>query len=224
MRLDSTPWPQVRGTLVVPVGATEQHGPHLPVTVDTDIAVALAERLAAEVSDVVVAPPISYGASGEHAAFAGTLSIGIEATRMVLVELLRSADAFDGVVLVSCHGGNAEPVRDACAIAAREGRRVFPWSPTGPADDSHAGWTETSVMLALRPDTVRMELADTGVTTPLPQLMDRLRRGGVSAVSESGVLGDPARATAELGRSLLDAWTEDLVGAVKAWRATGPRG
>lgn len=224
MRLDSTPWPRVRGTLAVPVGSTEQHGLHLPCTVDTDIAVALADRLAAEVSDVVVAPPVAYGASGEHAGFAGTLSIGVDVTRAVLVELIRSADAFDGVVLVSCHGGNAVPVRDACALAAREGRRVCAWSPTGAADDSHAGWTETSVLLALRPAAVRMDLAEAGVTTPLPELMDRLRRDGVVGVSASGVLGDPTKASAKIGEQVLARWTADLVRTVTAWRATGPRG
>ena len=222
MRLDTTA--SVHGTLVVPVGSTEQHGPHLPFTVDTDIAVALSERLAAAVSDVVMAPPVAYGASGEHAGFTGTLSIGIETTRLVLVELIRSADAFDGVVLVSCHGGNAVPVRDACAIAAREGRRVCAWSPKGPADDSHAGWTETSVMLALRPQAVRMDLAAPGVTTPLPELMDRLRREGVAGVSETGVLGDPTKASAETGERILREWTDDLVRTVLAWRATGRRG
>ncbi|TDP93977.1 mycofactocin biosynthesis peptidyl-dipeptidase MftE [Labedaea rhizosphaerae] len=222
MRLDSTA--SVHGTLVVPVGSTEQHGPHLPFTVDTAIAAALAERLAAEVSDVVIAPPVAYGASGEHAGFPGTLSIGVEATRVVLVELIRSADAFDGVVLVSGHGGNAVPVRAACALAAREGRRVCVWSPTGPADDSHAGWTETSVMLALRPDAVRMDLAAPGVTTPLPELMDRLRKDGVAGVSKSGVLGDPTKASAETGERILRQWTADLVRTVTAWRATDRRG
>jgi mycofactocin system creatininase family protein len=210
--------------LAVPLGATEQHGPHLPFTVDTEIAVALADRLAAGLSDVVVAPPVAYGASGEHAGFAGTLSIGIEATRSLLVELIRSADAFDGVVLVSCHGGNAVPVRDACAVASREGRRVCAWSPTGPAHDSHAGGTETSVMLALRPDAVRMDLAEPGVTTPLTDLIGRLRRHGVSGVSESGVLGDPTKAGAEAGERILREWATDLIRTVTTWRATDPRG
>ncbi|MYR62381.1 creatininase family protein, partial [Streptomyces sp. SID625] len=70
--------------LVVPVGSTEQHGPHLPFTVDTDIALALAERLAAVREWVVLAPPVHYGSSGEHAGFPGTLSIGLAATELLL--------------------------------------------------------------------------------------------------------------------------------------------
>src|SRR5207302_457628 len=83
----------------VPLGATEQHGPHLPFTVDTEIAVALCERLAGH-RDVVIAPAVPYGSSGEHSGFPGTLSIGQEATELLLVELVRSAEAFAGVLLV----------------------------------------------------------------------------------------------------------------------------
>ncbi|HET7720624.1 MAG TPA: creatininase family protein, partial [Acidimicrobiales bacterium] len=83
--------------LVVPLGATEQHGPHLPLDTDTTLATVLAHRLAARRSsaghhDVLVAPALPYGSSGEHAGFAGTLSIGAAATELVVVELVRSAD------------------------------------------------------------------------------------------------------------------------------------
>ncbi|MGH3398344.1 MAG: creatininase family protein, partial [Streptosporangiaceae bacterium] len=77
--------------LAVPVGSTEQHGPHLALSTDTDLAVALCARLARARSDVVVAPALHYGSSGEHQDFAGTLSIGQAALELVLVELGRSA-------------------------------------------------------------------------------------------------------------------------------------
>jgi len=78
-------------TLLVPLGATEQHGPHLPIGTDAAIALALAEGAASEVPGTVVAPVLPYGSSGEHQDFPGTLSIGAEATELVLVELGRSA-------------------------------------------------------------------------------------------------------------------------------------
>lgn len=218
MNLGDTTWPELREPrlLAVPVGATEQHGPHLPCTVDTDIAVALCDRLA-EQRLVVVAPAVAYGSSGEHAAFPGTLSIGRAATELLLVELGRSADAFAGVVLVSCHGGNAVAVRNAVRTLRSEGRRVLAWSPTGPADDSHAGRTETSAMLALRPHTVHLERAEPGNTEPLHELIDRLRSGGTAAVSDNGVLGDPRGASGSDGRRILHGWVESLVAAVDTW-------
>ncbi|TVT15356.1 mycofactocin biosynthesis peptidyl-dipeptidase MftE, partial [Amycolatopsis rhizosphaerae] len=186
--LSGLSWPELTGPrlLAVPLGAVEQHGPHLPFTVDTEIAVALCERLALRRARVVVAPALPYGSSGEHAGFAGTLSIGQEATETVLVELVRSADAFAGVVLVCAHGGNAVPVRRAVAKLRYEGRNVAAWFPRGSGDDSHAGHTETSVMLALRPSAVRRDRLAPGNTSPLPSLIDELRAGGVRAVSESG--------------------------------------
>src|SRR5207244_10892531 len=84
--------------LAVPFGSTEQHGPHLPLSTDTDIAVALCERLALR-RDVVVAPPVAYGSSGEHAGFAGTVSIGQDALELLALELGRSASESFGHLL-----------------------------------------------------------------------------------------------------------------------------
>ena len=105
--------------LAVPVGSTEQHGPHLPLSTDADLAVALCHQLGHQLgarlgSSVVVAPPVFYGSSGEHEGFAGTISIGQEATELLLTELGRSATrTFSRVLLVSTHGGNTEAVRRA---------------------------------------------------------------------------------------------------------------
>ncbi|MFC6867019.1 mycofactocin biosynthesis peptidyl-dipeptidase MftE [Haloechinothrix salitolerans] len=205
--------------LAVPVGATEQHGPHLPLDTDTTIATELCHRLARRVPGIVVAPPIPYGSSGEHADFDGTLSIGQQALRTVLIELIRSADRFNGTVFVNGHGGNLHPLGDAVSELRTEGRRVLAWSPTGPADDSHAGHTETSVMLHLRPDDVALDRAVPGVTEPLPELIEALRTQGVKAVSPTGILGDPTRATAAVGELALERWTTDLTTQVRTWLA-----
>jgi creatinine amidohydrolase len=204
--------------LAVPVGSTEQHGPHLPLTTDTDIAVELCRQLASVRADVVVAPPVAYGSAGEHAGFAGTLSIGGPVTTSLLIELGRSADAFAGVVFVSTHGGNASPVGAAVAKLRSESRPVRAWSPSSAGDtDAHAGRTETSVMLALRPEAVRVPAAVAGCTSPLASILPSLQAGGVASVSPNGVLGDPSGATAEYGQALLSAWTDSLIGGLQGW-------
>jgi len=205
-----------RTVLLVPFGSTEQHGPHLPLSTDTQIAIALSERVAAAVPQVLVAPPIHYGSSGEHRAFAGTLSIGQRALELLLVELCRSADAFAGVIVVSTHGGNRDAVDRAVGLLRSEGRKVVRWSPSGgDPRDSHAGLGETSVQLALHPDLVRQERIRAGNTHPLAQLMPVLAVEGVGAVSPSGVLGDPTGSKATLGEDILDRWAEDLIEAVR---------
>jgi creatinine amidohydrolase len=207
--------------LVVPLGATEQHGPHLPLETDTTIAVALAQRLGRRRSEAVVAPAIAYGSSGEHQSFPGTLSIGQEATETLLVELVRSAtETFARVLLICAHGGNATAVARAVSRTRGEGRDVLSWSP---ADewwgDAHAGLIETSVMLALAPETVDMSCARVGNIAPLGTLLPAMRDGGVAAVSPSGVLGDPTEATPEFGRALLAQAGDALDAFVTRWPA-----
>lgn len=213
-------WPEVdQGSpvlLAVPLGSLEQHGPHLPLDTDTRIATALARALAADRPDVRVAPALAFGASGEHAGFPGTLSIGLEALTSVLVELGRSADAFAGVILVNGHGGNLAAVAAACRRLTAEERSVVDWSPSIPGGDAHAGRTETSILLALAPEVVRLDRAAPGESAPLSSILDRLREGGVGAVSPNGVLGDPTGASATEGHHLLDQLTADLVATVDA--------
>jgi mycofactocin system creatininase family protein len=202
--------------LILPLGATEQHGSHLPLDTDSRIAAELARLAAEEVGGAVVAPVLPYGSSGEHQDFAGTLSIGAEATELVLVELGRSAcETFDRLLFVNAHGGNAAPLAAAVARLREEGRDVRAWSPRF-GGDAHAGRTETSLMLALAPDRVGTERAG-GNTAPLAELIDDLRDGGVSAVAPNGVLGDPAGASAAEGSALFDSAAAELRAVVREW-------
>jgi mycofactocin precursor peptide peptidase len=204
--------------LVVPVGATEQHGPHLPLTTDCDIAVALAERLLADrPDDVVLAPPVAFGSSGEHQAFAGTIAIGQAAIEEFLVELGRSAAyTWRRILWISTHGGNARPVGRAARRLRTEDRDVRVWTPAW-AGDAHAGRTETSLMLAIDARRVNIAAAEAGATDPLSELMPRLVRDGVAAVSDNGVLGDPTGASAREGRQLLAAGVASLSAAIARW-------
>jgi len=196
--------------LLIPFGSTEQHGPHLPLDTDTRIAFAVAATVAQRRADTLVAPPVPYGSSGEHAGFAGTLSIGHAALELLLIELVRSADVFRAVVLVCGHGGNAEAMQRATATLTAEGRPTRAWFASIPDGDAHAGHAETSLMLAVAPDTVRLDQAVAGATAPLSELMPDLRRAGVLAVSPNGVLGDPTGASASAGHQFLARLSADL--------------
>jgi mycofactocin system creatininase family protein len=216
-------WPQARrcapGTvLVLPLGATEQHGPHLPVGTDTAIAVGLARALARErPAEVVVAPAVAYGSSGEHAGFAGTLSIGQDAIELVIVELGRSAMlSFGRMLIISTHGGNAAPVRRGLGRLRNEGHDVRGFFPGWP-HDAHAGRSETSLMLALDGDRVQLERAEAGAIEPLSELLPRLVAAGVREVSANGVLGDPAGASAQEGRDMVRAAVGRLTDLLDSW-------
>ena len=221
-------WPEVPPAgpvLVVPVGSVEQHGPHLPLDTDIRVAAVIARRAVERCATapgadgaVVLAPALPYGASGEHEAFPGTISIGTAALERVLVELGRSASRWAArIALVNGHGGNLDALRAAVALLRSEGRDAA-WFPcVFPGGDAHAGETETSVLLAEDPEAVREDRVAPGETAPIGALLDRLRAEGVAAVAPTGVLGDPTTATAERGAALLDGAVDRLVGALGRW-------
>lgn len=216
-------WTQVgpRPLVLIPVGSIEQHGPHLPLDTDTAIAVSVAEAVAARLAalppsrdapSVLIAPPVSYGSSGEHQSFAGTSSIGSEALQSFVIELVRSMTTWAGrIVLVNAHGGNISALAKA-TFQLRAEQHDVAWVPCATEEvDLHAGLTETSLMLHIRPASVRLALAEPGETRPLAQILPLMMAGGVAAVSANGVLGDPTGATAENGAALVATMADDIV-------------
>ncbi len=231
-------WPELREaiaggatTLIWPLGATEQHGPHLPLATDTLRATALAEALAAHLPQALVAPTLPIGCSDEHSGFPGLLGVEAPILASLLVAAARRMWAWGvrRLVLLSAHGGNGE----ALALARERLREELPglvlWLPTdllashtalltiAAADGLspelvglHAGEGETSEVLALRPDLVRRELAMPGYCGDMVAIMPTLQAVGLQAVTPNGVLGDPRPATAERGTRYLAAYAEAL--------------
>lgn len=195
--------------LIVPLGSTEQHGPHLPLSTDTVIAGAWASALATSLANsgtagVLVAPALPYGSAGEHQSFAGTLSIGTDATVTVIVELARSAAHLaTRIVFLSGHAGNLDALRSAIEKLRYEGHTVDMVLPVMAGSDAHAGRTETSLMLHIAPELVALDRAEPGNSQPISDLLDDLRAGGIATVSRNGILGDPTGASAAEGEQLL---------------------
>ncbi|OBG57126.1 MULTISPECIES: mycofactocin biosynthesis peptidyl-dipeptidase MftE [unclassified Mycobacterium] len=206
-------------SILIPLGSTEQHGPHLPLDTDTRIATAVARGARAGLDgDWWVAPAVAYGASGEHQSFAGTISIGTEALTALLVEYGRSAaDWARRLVFVNGHGGNIAALTAAVTRLRAEGRDAG-WCPClAGGGDAHAGHTETSLVLHISPADVLTDRWLAGNRAPLPELLPSMRRGGVAAVSPVGVLGDPTTATAADGERILAEMVDTCVRRVVRW-------
>jgi mycofactocin system creatininase family protein len=226
-RLADQKWPDLAGRrplVVLPLGSCEQHGPHLPLDTDHAVAEAVAGQAAALLADdsgLLVAPGQPYGASGEHEGFPGTVSIGHTALSLLIVEVGRSVLRWAGrLLVVNGHGGNMPSLAAAIATLRREGRNAAWWPCAPDGGDLHAGHAETSMMLRLRRTAVRPERAVAGPCEPIERLLDRLIAESVRGVSESGVLGDPSRASEQQGEELLFEMAVQLASDIRAWRVS----
>lgn len=200
---------------------------------DTRIAAAVARAVAARLTGGtstdqaqrwLVAPPISYGDSGEHQSFAGTVSIGTKGLALLLLELGRSACRWaQRLVFVNGHGGNLAALASATPRLRYEARDVAWWPCTVTGSDAHAGHTETSILLHLSPADVHIGQSRPGNRAPLADLLPSMQRGGVAAVSEVGVLGDPTTATAADGERFFAEMVDGCVRGIRDW-APAPDG
>ncbi len=244
-RLAEMTWPEVAAavaagatTVILPLGATEQHGPHLPLGTDTLRAAALADRLAERLDGVLVAPALPLGCSDEHAGFAGLLGLDAETLAAVIVNAAQRMAAWGvrRLVLLSAHGGNGTALALAVTRLDREvpGLAVCVTGASYRLGDAivglaqadglapeavglHAGEGETSEVLALRPDLVRQERAAPGYTGDMRAVLPHLRQTGLRPVTPNGVLGNPTGAAAERGVRYLDAVADQIARQMQQW-------
>lgn len=209
---------------ILPLGATEQHGPHLPQNTDTVIAEALASRVA-EQSVGLVLPTLSIGYSWVWRDYAGSLTFSFDTFRAVIKDIARSLDRNGccAMMTITAHGANPQPLKYTARELADEIEmkilRVFypnlseiisdAESPTWLPMNFHAEEFETSMMLYLRPDLVRMDRA---VREYPPRSIDyEMSTLPMGALSKSGVFGDATVATAEKGERWFNACVESIV-------------
>lgn len=216
---------------LVPLGSTEQHGPHLPLSTDYRIAEAFA-REAADRTDLLCTPPITIGVSPHHKQFHGTLWVDAQTFRQYIESLTRSLayHGIDRVIYVNAHGGNIEPLREV-------GRRLrdeellyaieWMWNDSIPAlvdelfeqPGPHGGPKETSLLLYLAAELVhtdRLEAARDGGVVDIdaePTTHHNGARTFYDSIdhSDNGVFGDQTDATAAKGEQLFEEAVAELV-------------
>jgi creatinine amidohydrolase len=218
-------WPEIkaeqergRDTVVVAFGATEQHGPHMPLATDALLGDHLA-RIVAERLDAFVAPTVRVGCSEHHLEFAGTLSISEATFHGIVADILRSLarGGFARAVLLPTHGGNFGPLAAALELlgplpglevrALTDLSTLFTIARLGAEEHGvplgeggvHAGEWETSMMLAIHPELVHTERSERGYTGDPQAAAAAIFGAGVHTVASNGVIGDPGRASAEHG-------------------------
>ena len=236
--LDRMTWAEVkeeiqkgRDTVVVPFGSTEQHGRHMPLGTDAVlgdvIGWGLAERLGA-----FLAPTVRFGCSEHHLAFTGTISLGEQTFRSIVTDVVASLSVhgFRRLVLLPTHGGNFKPLAGAVAkIEPVKGVRILAFTDLeglvnaavesskafgvdAAKSGAHSGEWETSLMLALKPELVKMDWAAEGFVGELSEIMSKVF-DGIQNLDQNGVLGDPRPATAEAGKKYL----KDIIEFLYLW-------
>lgn len=231
-----------RPIVLLPIGSTEAHGPHLPLSTDTILSEELARRAGdalestAALSDrteVLIAPSVAYALTDYAGEFAGTISVAADTAARLVADVCCSllGHGFDRICLLNSHlePAHVTSLRDACArVKERTGRVVaFPdqtekrWARTLTDEYKrgacHAGSYETSLVLAARPELVRDEVR--ARLTPLPIDLAKAMKAGVRTFGEAGAaqayFGDPAAATRAEGDDIYARLVEMVVTTIR---------
>lgn len=243
--LEEMAWPEVESALeagtrtaIVAVGSIEQHGPHLPLNMDTLDGDELSRRIAAELGDALAAPTIRPGCSGHHMEFPGTITVPPETLMNVIRAYCRSLNehGFEYIVLIPTHGGNFGPVTTVAPDIAREIDAAIitladldehmqllneGLSEAGieyNQDVIHAGAAETAMVLAIDENLVRTDQLERGLEGDISPT--RLLSEGFKSITENGVLGDPSEATSEAGETIIQNVVDTYVKHIRTERSS----
>jgi len=226
--LEEMSWPEIEAglkqtrTVILPVGATEEHGPHLPTITDTIQAMEVA-RAVADRKNVFLAPPLHYGVCRSTRGFPGTITVSHDALRAFVKDLLISFtdSGFANVMILTGHAGGQHmaALEEACQMAVEE--RDFRVSLVSLFDfidasavqtphDGHAGEMETSLMMVIRKDLVKGKPAEHFPVRPRFLIMKNVRH-----LMGNGVMGNPEPASAEKGKAFFDMAVIGVIGALE---------
>ncbi len=222
--------------VLIPVGSMEQHGPHLPVEVDSAlgeaVAIRIAETAAARGQQIVTLPPVWTGLSEHHMSFGGTITLELATMAALIGDVCRSLvrHGFRRLALLNSHGGNENALRSiADDLSPKLGVAIVEFcywhaaaAPIAAILETqgallHACEAETSMMLALRSDLVAMDRLTHDNHPPAVELEDVVGTGmyrwrALASRTASGVIGNPEAASAEKGARLIAAIAEDVAG------------
>jgi creatinine amidohydrolase len=227
--------------VLIPLGALEQHGPHLPLGTDTAIADAMARSIAIRAGSIVVTPCLPVGCSDHHLDFPGTASLQEDVVigyiRSTVLTLL--SHGFRYAYIVSGHAGNMPAMEAAStALQTEVAGRVLAFtdwpgqrdllhqlaeSSLGLTRDevgSHAGHFETSIMMRLAPDSVNTSLLPRGFVGSVGEAAGTMTAHGMAAVSPVGVIGDARRSSAAAGVKYLEVLADSIVSGIRLHRAS----
>lgn len=233
IRMEDMNWPDIKEaiekgftTVVVAIGSTEQHGPHLPTKTDTLIGDTIAWKVALKLGKTLQAKTICVGFSEHHLAFPGTISLKTSTLKMIINDYSESliTQGFKTIIYLPSHGGNFAPVKEAIEEQQKKHPRIKiigytnlmqyvdflfdisnEFGITKEEAGAHAGESETTLILALEGDLVRRDRFAPGYLGPLGE--DEVKiilEKGMPALSEKGVLGDPTKASVERGEVYLE--------------------
>lgn len=240
-------WPEIEAylktvdTVILPCGAIEQHGPHLPLDVDYYDAKYMAYKVAEACADPkpLVLPSIPFGVSYHHDGFKGTLSVTNDALSRFVYDLGMSLakNGIKKIIILNGHGDNAPTLSYAAQMINRDAK-IFVCVDTGETsdvdlanmietpNDAHAGEIETSTSLALRPGMVQMDKAQEATLKFGSKFLDFDNERSVSwyvrtdKISESGIMGDATKATKEKGQKMWEVMIRNMVRFVESIKNT----